>query len=49
MGGVKEISSKCYMFFNHEKLVFQVFESVWKKVLQFIESLRCVEERSLSC
>ncbi len=55
MGGVEEIFSKCYKFFKCEKLV-QVFESielqgesVWKKVLQFIESLRYVGERSMSC
>jgi hypothetical protein len=53
---VEEISSKCCKFFKREKLVLQVFESikfqgesVWKRVLPFIESLRCVEESSLSC
>jgi len=53
---VEEISSKCCKFFKHEKFILQVFESikfqgesVWKKVLRFIESLRCVEESSLSC
>jgi hypothetical protein len=52
---VKEISSKFCKFFKREKLVLQVFESikfqgesVWKRVLRFIKSLRCVEERSLS-
>jgi len=52
---VEEISSRFCKFFKCEKLVFQVFESikfqgesVWKRVLRFIESLRCVEERCLS-
>jgi len=53
---VEEISSKFCKFFKREKLVFQVFfesikfqgESVWKRVLRFIESLRCVKEKSLS-
>jgi hypothetical protein len=44
------------LFFKCEKLFFKFFfesikfqgESVWKKVLRFIESLRCVKERSLS-
>jgi len=52
---VEEISSKFCKFFKCEKLVLQVFESikfqnesVWKRVLRFIESLRCVEERCLS-
>ncbi len=52
---MKEISSKFCKFFKREKLVLQVFESikfqgesVWKRVLRFIKSLRCVEERSLS-
>jgi hypothetical protein len=56
MGGVEEIFSKCCKFFKHEKLVLHVFESikfqresVRKRVLRFIESLKCVEERSLSC
>jgi len=52
---VEEISSKFCKFFKCEKLVLQVFESikfqsesVWKRVLRFIESLRCVEKRCLS-
>jgi len=56
---VEEISSKFCKFFKREKLVFPVFffffqsirfqsESVWKRVFQFIESFRCVKERSLS-
>jgi hypothetical protein len=52
---VEEISSKFCKFFKCEKLVLQVFksikfqgENVWKRVLRFIESLRCVEERPLS-
>ncbi len=52
---MEEISSKFCKFFKCEKLVLQVFENmkfqgenVWKRVLRFIESLRCVEERSLS-
>ncbi len=55
MGGVEKIFSKCCNFFKREKLVLQVFEiikfqgeSVWKRVIRFIESLKCVEESSLS-
>jgi len=55
MGGVEEISSKCCKFFNVKNLFFIIFESikfqrenVWKRVFRFIESLRCMEEKSLS-
>ncbi len=43
---MEEIFSKFCKFFKHEKLVFQVFESikfqgesVWKRVLRFIKSI----------
>ncbi len=52
---MEEISSKFCKFFKCEKPVLQVFESikfqgesVWKRILRFIEILRCVKERSLS-
>ncbi len=41
-------SSVKNLFFKFfESIKFQG-ESVWKRVLRFIESLRCVEEKSLS-
>ncbi len=46
---VLSFSSVKNLFFKFfESIKFQC-ESVWKRVIQFIESLRCVEERSLSC
>ncbi len=41
-------SVKNFFFKFFESIKFQG-ESVWKRVLRFIESLRRVEERSLSC
>ncbi len=45
-----------FISFSNVKILFFKFfesikfqgESVWKRVLRFIESLRCVEERCLS-
>jgi len=46
---VVSFSSEKNLFFKFfESIKFQG-ESVWKKVLRFIENLRCVEESSLSC
>ncbi len=52
---MEEIFSKFCKFFKREKLVLQVFENIkfqgesaWKRVLRFIENLRCVDERSLN-
>jgi hypothetical protein len=46
---VLSFSSVKNLFFKFfESTKFQG-ESVWKRVIRFIESLRCVEKRSLSC
>ncbi len=52
----KKFLQSVLSFSNVKNLFFKFFESIkfqgeslWKRVLRFIESLRCVEERSLSC